>query len=129
MSPSYNKKLKKFARELRKDGTRGEALLWRDVLKAKQLWPYQFNRQFPIGNYIVDFICRKLKLIIEIDGSSHFAKSEEDYIRQQFLEKKGFTILRFSEGLVVYRIDDVVAEIDDAIQFLEENNPKLDNSI
>jgi very-short-patch-repair endonuclease len=127
MSPTYNKKLKKFARELRKDGTLGEALLWRDVLKAKQLWPYQFNRQFTIGNYIVDFICRKLKLIIEIDGSSHFAKSEEDYTRQQFLENRGFTILRFSEGLVVFRIDEVVAEIDYAIQCLEENN-SLDNS-
>ena len=120
MSAIYNKKLKPFARNLRKTGTKGEALLWRDVLKAKQLWPYQFNRQFIIGDYIVDFVCRKLQLIIEIDGSSHFAKSEEDYKRQIYLENRGYVVLRFSESLVVYRIDEVVAEIDYAIQCLEQ---------
>jgi very-short-patch-repair endonuclease len=127
MSARYNKNLKPLARNLRKFGTKGEALLWRDVLKAKQHWPYQFNRQFIIGDYIVDFVCRKLKLILEIDGSSHFAKSKEDYIRQQFLESLGYTVLRFAESLVVYRLDDVVAEIDYAIQCLEhkiENDQK-----
>jgi very-short-patch-repair endonuclease len=121
MSPKYNKKLRKFARTLRKDGTKGEAMLWLNVLKTKQIWPYQFNRQFPVGNYIVDFICRRLKLIIEIDGSSHLLKSEEDFLKQEFLETEGFTVLRFSEGLVVYKIDDVVSEIDYAIQCLEQN--------
>jgi len=120
MSDKSNTKLKTFARSLRKNGTKGEALLWRDVLKAKQHWPYQFNRQFIIGDYIVDFVCRKLQLIIEIDGSSHFAKSEEDYKRQIYLENRGYVVLRFSESLVVYRIDEVVAEIDYAIQCLEQ---------
>lgn len=120
MSALYNRNLKPLAQKLRKFGTKGEALLWRDVLKAKQHWPYQFNRQFIVGNYIVDFICRKLKLIVEIDGSSHFAKSEEDYNRQQFLESMGYTVLRFAESTVVYRIDEVVAEIDYAVQCLEQ---------
>ena len=129
MNSNYNKNLKPLARTLRKDGTKAEALLWRDVLKARQLWPYQFNRQFPMGNYIVDFIARKLKLIIEIDGSSHFAKSEEDFEKQQFLENAGYTVLRFSEGEVIFRIDEVVQEIDYAINCIEnitttnENNP------
>jgi very-short-patch-repair endonuclease len=120
MSAQYNKNLKPLARKLRKFGTMGEALLWRDVLKTKQIWPYQFNRQFPIGNYIVDFICRRLKLIIEIDGSSHIAKSEEDFDRQEYLERLGFQILRFTESHVVYHIDQVVAEIDYAISCLEK---------
>ncbi len=120
MPAQYNKNLKPLAQKLRKSGTKGEALLWRDVLKAKQHWSYQFNRQFILGDYIVDFICRKLKLIIEIDGSSHFAKSEEDYKRQQFLESLDYTVLRFAESMVIYRIDDVVAEIDYAIQCLEQ---------
>ena len=130
MSANYNKNLKPLARNLRKTGTKGEALLWRDVLKAKQHWPYQFNRQFIIGDYIVDFVCRKLHLIIEIDGSSHFAKSEEDFKRQMFLENQGYVIIRFSESIVVYRIDEVVAEIDYAIQCLEQQmeNGKLKNS-
>jgi very-short-patch-repair endonuclease len=120
MSAQYNKKLKPLARNLRKTGTKGEALLWRDVLKAKQYWPYQFNRQFIIGDYIVDFICRKLYLIIEIDGSSHFAKSEEDYKRQVFLENQGYVVMRFPESLVVYRIDEVITDIDYAIKCLEQ---------
>jgi len=124
MSDNYNKNLKPLARNLRKTGTKGEALLWRDVLKAKQHWPYQFNRQFIIGDYIVDFVCRKLHLIIEIDGSSHFAKSEEDFKRQMFLENQGYVIIRFSESIVVYRIDEVVAEIDYAIQCLEQQMEK-----
>lgn len=78
MCAHYNKKRKPFARNHRKSGTKGEALLWRDVLKAKKYWPWQFNRQFIIGDYIVNFVCRKLHLIIEIDGSSHLAKNDED---------------------------------------------------
>ena len=120
MTGKYNRKLKPLAGNLRKFGTKGEALLWRDVLKAKQHWPYQFNRQFIIGDYIVYFICRKLKLIIEIDGSSHLAKNEEDFIHQEFLESQGYIVLRLSESIVVYRIDDVVAEIDYAIKSLEQ---------
>ena len=120
MPAKTNKKLKPLARNLRKSGTKGEAILWRDVLKAKQYWPYQFNRQFIIGDYIVDFVSRKLHLIIEIDGSSHFAKSEEDYKRQTFLENQGFVVMRFPESLVDFRIDEVITEIDYAIHCLEQ---------
>ena len=129
MSIKTNKNLKPLARNLRKTGTKGEALLWRDVLKAKQYWPYKFNRQYIIGDYIVDFICRKLRLIIEIDGSSHFAKSEEDYKRQVFLENQGYVVIRFPENLVVYRMDEVITDIDYAIQCLEQKmeDKKLNN--
>ena len=120
MKSSYNKNLKPLARKLRKQGTKGEAILWKNVLKARQMKGYQFNRQFPIDNYIVDFICRKLNLIIEIDGSSHIGKSVEDYNRQKHLEDLGYIFLRFSEAMVIYRIDEVVAEIDYAMECLEE---------
>ncbi|WP_319479149.1 DUF559 domain-containing protein [uncultured Draconibacterium sp.] len=119
MQSSYNKDLKKFARKLRKQGTKGEAILWRDVLKARKMRGHQFNRQFIIKNYIVDFVCRELKLIIEIDGYSHFVKSEEDYTRQKELEDFGYQIIRFSEAMVIYRIDEVVAEIYYAVECLE----------
>lgn len=119
MTP-YNKNLKPFARKLRKFGTKGEAILWRDVLRARQMKGYQFNRQFIIENYIVDFICRRLNLIIEIDGNSHFVKSEEDEIRQKRLEELGYRFLRFSESMVIYRIDDVVSEIEYAMESIEE---------
>ena len=120
MKTPYNKNLKYFARKLRKFGTKGEAILWRDVLKARQMKGYQFNRQFPIDNYIVDFVSRKLNLIIEIDGSSHVGKSKEDYERQKELESLCYIFLRFSETRIIYRIDEVVSEIDNAIECIEE---------
>jgi len=80
---------------------------------------YQFNRQFPIDDYIVDFLCRRLFLIIEIDGSSHMTKGSQDLERQEYLEKLGYTVIRFSEQEVVYRMDDVVKSIFTAIKVLE----------
>jgi len=71
MKTPPNRNLKPFARKLRKVGTKGEAILWSDVLKARKMKGYQFNRQFIMETYIVDFVSRKLKLIIEIDGNSH----------------------------------------------------------
>ena len=55
-SIKYNSYLKQFARRLRVEGTKGEAILWVYALKARKMYGYQFNRQFPIGNYIVDFM-------------------------------------------------------------------------
>ena len=118
---NYNQNLKPFARRLRNEGTKGEAILWLNALKARKMYGYQFNRQYPIGNYIVDFICRKLNLIVEIDGNSHFLKSAEDRKRQDYLEGLGYLILRFSEGEVIHRLDDVVGQISYAVESIETN--------
>ena len=67
------------------------------------------------------FICRKLNLIIEIDGSSHLSKSDSDRIRQNYLEGLGYVILRFSEAEVVHKLDDVVERICYAVESLEKN--------
>ena len=58
---------------------------------------YQFMRQKPIGEYIVDFYCSSLKLVIEIDGESHTDRFDYDMKRQRFLESLGFTVLRFND--------------------------------
>ena len=68
----------------------------------------------------MDFICRKLNLIIEIDGSSHLTKSESDRERQDYLESLGFNILRFSEAQVIHRLEDVVGDIYYAVESLED---------
>lgn len=81
---------------------------------------YQFNRQFPVDNYIVVFIARKINLIIEIDENSHARKFKEDYERQKHLESLGFIFFWFSEVQVIYRIDDVIDDIDYAIECIEE---------
>jgi very-short-patch-repair endonuclease len=94
---NYNKNLKKRAQELRTRSTLGEVLLWK-YLKNKKLSGLQFYRQKSIGNYIVDFYCKELKLAIEIDGSSHNAKVQEDIFRQENLEALGIIFLRFTEA-------------------------------
>jgi very-short-patch-repair endonuclease len=90
----YDPKLKELSRKLRKSGNLSEVLLW-EQLKARKMKGYQFMRQKPIGNYIVDFFCSKLKLVIEIDGESHNQKLEKDRLRQQKLESLGLSFLRF----------------------------------
>jgi len=70
MKIRYNSKLKQLARNLRNNSTLSEVLLWNE-LKARKVKGLRFMRQKPIGHYIVDFYCSKLKLAIEIDGDSH----------------------------------------------------------
>ena len=65
----YNPKLKQFARDLRNNSTLSEVLLWRQI--KGQTLKYEFHRQVPIDEFIVDFYCHELKLAIEIDGDSH----------------------------------------------------------
>jgi len=69
----YNPKLKEFARRLRNNSTYAEIRLWQKLNK-KQLKGYDFHRQKPIDNFIVDFFCHELMLAIEIDGVSHIQK-------------------------------------------------------
>ena len=75
-----------------------------------------------IDYYIVDFICRKLDFIIEVDGSSHYGMTmeEQDYKRHKYLENKGFTILRITEGEILRRLDDVVEKVNYAIYALAQ---------
>ena len=70
MRVTYDSKLKEYARHLRNNSTNAEIKLWMQ-LKGKQMHGYDFHRQKPIGNYIADFFCNKLRLVIEIDGSTH----------------------------------------------------------
>uniref|UniRef100_UPI0040486D7B endonuclease domain-containing protein n=1 Tax=Algoriphagus sp. TaxID=1872435 RepID=UPI0040486D7B len=94
----YNKSLREFSRDLRSHSTLSEILLWQK-LRASQFRGYAFNRQKPLGNYIVDFYCRKTNLVIEIDGGSHDYEEAvvEDGKRQQILEELGVSFLRFSD--------------------------------
>lgn len=82
------------ARDLRKNQTDAERCLWQ-CLRNRQLMGYKFRRQLPIGNYIVDFVCHSLKLIIELDGSQHMSCQEYDKQRTDFLESQGYSVLRF----------------------------------
>jgi len=109
---NYNKELKGLSRDLRKHGTPGEATLWSEVLRSKKFYGLQFNRQFAIENYIVDFICRKLKLIIEVDGSSHQHKIEEDKRRDKRLSELDYQVISVDEGDVLNDLDNVIRTIE-----------------
>ena len=108
---SYNPALKEKARQLRNDSTKTEILLW-TFLKGRQLRGYDFHRQKPIDEYIVDFFCSELMLAIEIDGVSHIGKEMYDTERQNRLEKLGVRFLRFKDDDVFYNCDYVVKEIE-----------------
>jgi very-short-patch-repair endonuclease len=107
--------LKFRAKELRKKGVLSEVLLWNE-LKGKKMNGYLFMRQKPVGDYIVDFYCSRLKLVIEIDGESHDGRFEYDAKRQKFLESIGLTVLRFDDSDVKRDIVNVLIEIESWIQ-------------
>jgi len=118
----YNKKLKDRSRALRNDSTLSEVLLWQE-LKAGKCMGYKFNRQKPLLNYIVDFYCRKLALVIEIDGKSHQHKVTYDRARQRALVEQGLTFLRFDDLEVKTDMKNVMRTIENWIIEYEEKNP------
>ncbi len=99
----YNKDLKEFARRLRKNSTKAEVVLWKEVLRGAKMQGYTFLRQRPIKNYIVDFMCKKLRLIIEVDGITHHREEQWklDKQRESELDDIGFSILRFTDNEVL----------------------------
>ena len=116
----YNSALKEKARELRNNSTKTEILLWK-FLKGKQLLGYDFHRQKPIDEFIVDFFCPELMLAIEIDGVSHIGSEEYDNERQSKLEKLGIRFLRFKDDDVFYNCDWVMKEIE---RWIVANKPR-----
>jgi len=111
----YNPELKELARELRKKMTLSEVLLWNE-LKNKNMLGFDFDRQRPIGNYIVDFYCKELSLAIEIDGSTHIYRFDHDEKRQKILEGMGVRFLRFGDAMVKKDILNVLRVIADWIE-------------
>ena len=100
---------KDFRKDLRQNQTKPEQLLWFGLRKNKL--NYKFRRQHGIDNYIVDFYCHKLKLIIEVDGSDHKYRYDEDMTRQTKLENLGYKILRYKNEQVEKHLENVVEDI------------------
>jgi len=117
----YNPNLKELARKLRNDSTLGEALLWNEI-KSKKLYGYDFQRQKPLLNYIADFYCYELGLVIEIDGMYHYNSEQDelDILRQKELEEYNLTIIRFSEQEVRKDMVNVLRTLEGYILEFEE---------
>ena len=103
----YKPYLKELAKQLRQNSTLSEVLLWNE-LRNKQLLGLDFDRQKPLGSYIVDFYCKELMLAIEVDGDSHDYQYEQDTVRQQELEELGICFLRFDDLEVKRDMDNVL---------------------
>jgi len=109
----YNPKLKPLAAKLRKAGNLSEVIFWCAV-KDRQYKGLDFDRQKVIGNYIVDFYCAKMKLVVEIDGESHSEKAEYDAVRHKYLEDLGLTVIHFLDN-------DIKQNLKGVFEYLEKH--------
>jgi very-short-patch-repair endonuclease len=120
---TYNKELRERARQLRKAGVLSEALFWLQV-KNKKLG-FDFDRQKIIGNYIVDFYCYELGIVIEIDGISHRDKGQYDQKRDEYLESYGLKILHISDQNIKQNMNNLILWLEQELlnrkRQLEEN--------
>ena len=119
----YEKYLKDYARQLRNNSTKSEITLWLE-LKGKQMMGYDFHRQKPIDQYIVDFFCNKLRLAIELDGLSHQYEEvqEKDLIKERRLNELGIHVLRFQDEEVMNDMGNVLREIEGYIEEFEKTH-------
>jgi len=103
--------IRQFARELRQPQTPAEATLW-NHLRNRNL-KYKFRRQHPIDFFIIDFYCAEARLLIEIDGSSHLEREQQEYdqSRTEYLEALEYKVIRFTNDDVRYNIHAVVTAI------------------
>lgn len=122
----YNKNLKQFSRNLRNNSTLSEVLLWKQ-LRAGSIRGYKFNRQKPLDNYVVDFYCKKLSLVIEVDGEYHFEGEMRirDKERQRVLESMGLKFLRFENIDVKMNILFMIRVLEDFVDDWEQQNPAV----
>jgi very-short-patch-repair endonuclease len=112
------------AREMRHPQTSAETTLW-NVLRNKSTG-YKFRRQHPIDMFIIDFYCAEAKLLIEIDGDSHFTPKQEEYdkARTEYLEDLGYKVIRFTNNDVRYHI---LAVADEIMRIVESRIAELMN--
>jgi len=101
---------KNRARELRRQMTDAEALLWHH-LRNRQLSGSKFRRQHPIGQYYADFACPEKKLVIEVDGGQHATNEDADKRRSESLAASGYRVLRFWNHDVLTDVETILEKI------------------
>jgi len=112
--------VKDFARNLRKEQTEAERLLW-SYLRNRQMEGCKFRRQWPIGSYIVDFACLSRKLLIELDGGQHAEAIVYDEDRTKFLEAKGYRVIRFWNNEMLLETEAVLQRIYEEVSKVAES--------
>ena len=118
--------IKSISKNLRKNQTQAEQILWKEIRNNK-LHGYKFRRQYAIGRYIADFYCSSAGLVIQIDGKIHdvYEQKEYDLIREKEIKSRKINILRFSNGDVLNNINNVLFKIHAVLQKLAKELPVL----
>ncbi|QYS89750.1 endonuclease domain-containing protein [Flavobacterium davisii] len=108
-NPVLYEELKVRAKEMRNQPTDAENILWK-VLSNKGIDGFKFRRQHIIGQYIVDFVCLEKNLIVEVDGAIHNLQEqiEHDKLRTEWLESKGFEVIRFTNKEVLTNLFETI---------------------
>lgn len=117
--PNWQPRNTARARKLRRQATQAERTLWHHLSRS-QLGA-KFSRQMPVGPYFADFLCRELKLVIELDGHSHDVAPERDAVRDAWMAEKGYAVRRFSNAEVRENCEGVVTTI--RLKIEEMRNP------
>jgi cyclase len=125
MFKGANSILFRRAEVLRERMTEAECLLWEELRNKK--FPVKFRRQHPLGKYIVDFYCHKLKLVIELDGSIHLKPEVKSYdkIREDEIVMLGLTVIRFKNEEVIYNLESVLSKISKLVDSFLSNTKDL----
>ncbi len=124
MTLLFNKKqFTKRRQSLRRGAPSAEQILWQ-FLRKRHLGEHKFRRQYGIGKYIVDFYCPRKKLVIEVDGPTHFEKGaqEKDLQRQRYIESLGIKVVRVMNSDVYENIDGVIDHISFHLEYAPVRN-------
>jgi adenine-specific DNA-methyltransferase len=116
----------RFARHLRQQSTDAEARLWYH-LRGRRLRGFRFRRQHPIGPYFADFVCLERCLIVELDGGQHNTENGlvHDAIRSDFLDARGFEVLRFWNNDVLQNTRGVLEVIARRLKAAQDPHPRF----
>ena len=121
------KQLTNLARQLRQNQTSQEEKLWH-LLRRNNFRNLKFRRQYPIGNYIVDFCCPAKKLIIELDGNPHLSTKRNDIARDQFLKLQGFKVIRLWNNEITKDIEKVLDHIIETLESPSSVLPRMNKT-
>ena len=119
-----------LAKNLRKNQTKQETIVW-NLLRNHKIYNLKFKRQYPIGNYIVDFVCHEIQLIIEIDGGQHNDNGHKiyDIERTQYLNLRGYTVIRFWNNEIDNNIEGVYQKIIETIDNIKKESVKQSTTL
>ncbi len=114
MERQFKPRNTKRAKELRQQASPAERRLWQ-YLSRSLLEGHKFSRQIPIGPYFADFVCRAMKLVVELDGYSHDVRVDYDAVRTKFIEAQGYRVIRFNNEDVIRNMEGVLTMIGQAL--------------